>query len=96
MNQQEIMARSWENEAALRSRGVVHAALFGSRACGDDRPDTDTLVQIDPDARVGVYKHGGIKTAIATLLDGPVDRVTRDGLRPYMWPAAKTDAIHAV
>ena len=37
MNRQEIIARLRENEAALRARGVVHAALFGSRARGDDR-----------------------------------------------------------
>ena len=32
MNRQEIIARLRENEAELRARGVVHAALFGSRA----------------------------------------------------------------
>jgi hypothetical protein len=32
MNRQEILAKLKENEAALRSRGVSHAALFGSRA----------------------------------------------------------------
>ena len=32
MNCQDILARLRENEAALRARGVAHAALFGSRA----------------------------------------------------------------
>jgi predicted nucleotidyltransferase len=32
MNREEIIARLRENEAALRERGVAHAALFGSRA----------------------------------------------------------------
>jgi predicted nucleotidyltransferase len=32
MNREEIIARLRENEAALRKRGVAHAALFGSRA----------------------------------------------------------------
>jgi len=31
MNRDEIIARLRENEAALRERGVAHAALFGSR-----------------------------------------------------------------
>jgi hypothetical protein len=32
VNRQEILAKLRENEAALRARGVSHAALFGSRA----------------------------------------------------------------
>ena len=57
MNSQEIIARLRENERALRARGVTHAAVFGSRARGDDRPDSDTdiMIEIDPDAPVGVY-----------------------------------------
>jgi hypothetical protein len=37
MDRQDIIARLRENEAALRARGVTHAALFGSRARGDAR-----------------------------------------------------------
>jgi uncharacterized protein len=42
MNREEIIARLRENEATLRKRGVAHAALFGSRARGDERPESDT------------------------------------------------------
>jgi predicted nucleotidyltransferase len=38
MNGQEILAKLREHETALRARGVTHAALFGSRARGSDRP----------------------------------------------------------
>ena len=38
---QEIIDRLRDHEADLRSRGVLHVALFGSRARGDNRPDSD-------------------------------------------------------
>ena len=97
VNGQEIIAKLRENEAALRARGVTHAASFGSRARGDNRPDSDTdiMTEIDPDAPVGVYEYVRIKEYIASLFEGRVDVVDREGLKPYVRPAATADAIYA-
>ena len=97
MTGQDIIARLRENEVALRARGVCHAALFGSRARGDNRPDSDTdiMIEIDPDAPVGVYEYVGIKEYIASLFEGRVDVVDREGLKPYLRPTVTVDAIHA-
>jgi predicted nucleotidyltransferase len=97
MDTQDIITRLRENEAALRSRGVAHAAVFGSRARGDSRPDSDTdiMIEIDPAARIGVYEYVGLKEYIASLFEGPVDVVNRDSLKPYVRPAATSDAIYA-
>jgi predicted nucleotidyltransferase len=97
MNRDEIITRLRENEAALRQRGVAHAALFGSRARGDqrDESDTDIMIEFDPAARITVFDYAGLKDYIANLFEGRVDVVNRDGLKPYLKPAATADAIYA-
>lgn len=97
MNREDIVARLRDNEAALRKLGIAHAALFGSRARGDQRPgsDTDIMIEFDPAARITVFDYVGLKDYIAALFDGRVDMVNRDGLKPHVKPAATTDAIYA-
>jgi uncharacterized protein len=97
MNRQQILDRLRDNESALRARGVVHAALFGSQARGDNRPDSDTdiMIDIDPAADLSVYDYVRLKRYIASLFDGPVDVVDREGLKPYIHPPAETDALYA-
>jgi predicted nucleotidyltransferase len=97
MNREEIIARLRENQAALRKRGVAHAALFGSRARGDQRPesDTDIMIEFEATARITIPDYAGLKEHISALFDGRVDVVNRDGLKPYVKPAATADAIFA-
>ena len=97
MDSQEIIERLRTNESALRDRGVRHAALFGSSARGDQRPDSDVdiMIEVDPAARIGIYEYVAIKDYIAGLFDIRVDVVRRDRLKPYVRPVATRDAIYA-
>jgi uncharacterized protein len=97
MDSQEIIARLRKNESALRDRGVRHAALFGSSARGDQRPDSDIdiMIEVDPAARIGIYEYVAIKDYIAGLFDIRVDVVRRDRLKPYVRPVVARDAIYA-
>jgi len=96
LKREEIIARLRENEARLRARGVAHAALFGSRARGDQRreSDTDIMIEFDPLARITVFDYARLKRDLADLIGGSVDVVNRDGLKPYVKPFA-AEVIYA-
>jgi uncharacterized protein len=97
MNSHDAIETLRKSEHALRARGVRRAALFGSVARGDNRPDSDIdiMVEIDPEAHITVFDYVGLKEYIASLFDAPVDVVSRDSLKPYVHPAATADAIYA-
>lgn len=97
LSREEIIGRLRQNEAALRSRGVAHAALFGSRARGEAGPesDTDIVIALDPKARLTVFDYAGLKSFIAGLFDGSVDVVNGEGLKPHLKTAAMLDALYA-
>src|ERR1700730_6726238 len=96
MNSEEILARLKENEAALHARGVAHAALFGSRARGDNRPgsDIDIMIEIDPEAHIGVFAFAWLKDYIGEFFDAYLALVSRYALKSYIRPAATADAIY--
>ncbi|MEH2524960.1 putative nucleotidyltransferase [Bradyrhizobium sp. AZCC 2176] len=97
MNSSEALETLRRSEHALRGRGVKHAALFGSVARGENRSDSDIdiMIELDPEARITVFDYVDIKEYIAQLFDRPVDVVNREGLKPYVRPAAMADAIYA-
>jgi uncharacterized protein len=97
MKRDEIIEKLKEREADLRAQGVAHAALFGSVARGDDRPDSDIdiLVDLDPAIVVTVFDYAGVKDFIAGMFERPVDVVSRESLKPRVRPRAIADAIYA-
>jgi predicted nucleotidyltransferase len=97
MNTPEIIARLRENEAVLRAQGVRHVALFGSRARGDNRPDSDIdlLVEIAPDAPVGLFEYVAITQYLADLFPVRVEVADRSTLKPLVRPSAEREAVYA-
>ncbi len=97
MTRDEIIEKLKEREADLRAQGVAHAALFGSVARGDDRPDSDIdiLVDLAPAIVVTIFDYAGVKDFIADMFDRPVDVVSRESLKPRLRPEAAADAIYS-
>ena len=97
MKREEIIRTLQTHEAPLRSRGVCHAALFGSAARGEthSESDIDVVVELDPAAKISAFDYADIVGYIQSLFTSPVDVSNRNMLKPHVRPSAERDAIAA-
>ncbi len=97
MNREEIIVTLRDREGELRERGVRHIALFGSVARNDAKPesDIDILIELEPDAPVGVFEYVGIARYLADLFPNRVDVANRSGLKALVRPDVERDAVYA-
>ena len=79
----------------MRAASVTRPCSVRARCANRADSDIDILVELDPAAHVTVFNYAGLKDYIASLFDGAVDVVNRDGLKPYVHPAATAAAIYA-
>jgi uncharacterized protein len=67
----------------LKKYHVKELALFGSRARGDNRPDSDVdlLVDFIPGSRIDLIQFSELQLELQKVLGVPVDLVSRGGLK---------------
>ena len=97
MDRDAVIVTLRNAEAELRTRGVAHAALFGSMARGEQGPgsDIDIMLDIDPAAGLGVYEYVGVVNFIGDMFSTKVDVSNRKAMRDYVRPNAERDALYA-
>ena len=93
----QVLSTLHQHEAELRTRGVRHAAVFGSVARGESGGDSDidVLVELDPLRPMGLFEYARIRLYISELLGGSADVVNRTTLKPLLKDAILRDAVHA-
>ena len=66
--------------------GISVLVVFGSRARGDNRPDSDldVLVTFRPEAQVSLFTLVELEDLLADRLGVKIDLAIKDSLKPYI------------
>jgi predicted nucleotidyltransferase len=86
-------------DAALRANGATGLYIFGSRARGDERSesDLDLFIDYDPAVRIpDMFRLMQIEEEISRTLGISVTITTRNALHPLMKGAIERDAIRVI
>lgn len=97
MNEHTVVAKLKAAETELKAKGVLHAALFGSVARGENgsASDIDIMIEIAPDADLGIFEYVGVVNYIGGMFPMRVDVSNRECMKAYVRPSAERDAIYA-
>ncbi len=78
-----------------RKNKVRELSLFGSRARGDNRPesDFDLLVEFLPDSGITLFEYSRMQIDLEEIIGVKVDLVTKKGLKPYVKESVLSNAL---
>ena len=96
MKRPELIERLKAYDALLRENGATALFVFGSRARGSERPDSDLDLFIDYDPALKIpnmFRLMQIEEKISENLGVAVTITTRDALHPLMKKDIERDAV---
>ena len=70
-----------------------YVAVFGSRARGDHRPDSDLDLLVEFDAELDLIQIIGVEQELTKILGYPVQLVSKAYLSEYLKPYVEKDLI---
>jgi uncharacterized protein len=96
MNREQIIQTLRAHESQLRRRGVSRLSLFGSAARAEAQParDIDIMIELEPEAPIGLFEYVEITQYLGDLFPNRVDVANRSKLKPQIRRHAEQDAIY--
>jgi uncharacterized protein len=99
MNQATLIESLKTYDAALRENGATGLFIFGSRAVGTARfdSDLDLFIDYDPNAKIpNMFRLMQIEENISQALGIPVTITTRNAVHPLMRDSIEREAIRVM
>ena len=99
MDRAALIAALKTYDAALRQNGATGLYIFGSRARGNYRPDSDLdlFIDYDPDTKVpNIFRLMQLEDEISERVGMPVTITTRNALHPLMKRDIEREAIRVL
>ena len=95
MTDEALLDRLRALREQLAAQGVTHLALFGSRARGDARPDSDLdlLIEVAAGQRFSLLDLVDIERQLAEMTGLPVSIVMRRSLDPSIRDAITKEVV---
>ncbi len=95
ISRDQLLAELRALRPQFEREGVTHMALFGSRARGDHRPDSDVdlLVDIVPGRKVSMLGLIGLGHFVEDHIGLPGNVLIRSDLGPRLAAGARRDAV---
>ncbi len=95
MTRPEIMSHIAASADVIKAEGATALFVYGSRARGSERPDSDLDVFVDyaPGSGFSLMHLAGIKLALEDSLGLDVSVTTRNSLHPLMKDDIEHEAI---
>lgn len=90
-----IQARIRSLRQGLAEDGITHVALFGSRARGDHRPDSDIdlLIEVDETRKFSLLDWARVERKLKAEIGLDVNLMMRRSLRPQISASILRDVV---
>jgi len=92
---EDLIARIQRAVPDLRSHAVRELWLFGSAAREEMQPASDVDILVDFSRPVSLFEFVRLRWKLESLLERPVDLVTRDALKPQLRDQILREAVRA-